>query len=218
MFHRRTRLSWQRRAKHDAAATAPSRHVPGLDPLPAQSSTDRDATATLAAGLGRRRRRRTRRVPISATETVTVDHGSVVIAAITSLHEHLEPVGDAGGRTAREEGGRARPAPEAVGQDQPGAGLARRHRLPEGGRPRSVPGRAGLPDGRLRLHHLHRQQRPAARRRRGRGRRAQPDRRGRAQRQPQLRGAHPRRRCGPRSWPRRRWSSPTRWPAPWTST
>ena len=51
--------------------------------------------------------------------------------------------------------------------------------------------RARLQPGRLRLHDLHRQQRPAARRCVGRGRGAQPGRRVGAERQPQLRGPHP---------------------------
>ena len=41
-------------------------------------------------------------------ETVEIDHGAVVIAAITSLHEHLQPGRDDRRRAAREEGGRAR--------------------------------------------------------------------------------------------------------------
>ena len=45
-------------------------------------------------------------------------------------------------------------------------------RLPRPGRADAVPGRAGLQPGRLRLHHLHRQLRPAAGRRRRRDHRA----------------------------------------------
>ena len=50
---------------------------------------------------------------------------------------------------------------------------------------------ARLQPGRLRLHHLHRQQRSAARRGLGRDPRARPGRRVGAERQPQLRGPHP---------------------------
>ena len=52
------------------------------------------------------------------TET-ELDHGPVVIAAITSVHEHVEPVGDDRRRAAREEGRRARARGQAVGEDQP---------------------------------------------------------------------------------------------------
>ena len=76
----------------------------------------------------------------------------------------------------------------AVGQDLAGAGLEGRHRLLREGRPLAVPREARLPPGRLRLHHLHRQLRPAAR---GdlRGRQRERPRRGvGAVGQPQLRG------------------------------
>ena len=58
------------------------------------------------------------------------------------LHEHLQPGADAGGRAGRQEGGRARPGDQAVGEDQPRARLARGQRLP---RPRgadALPGQA----------------------------------------------------------------------------
>ena len=79
---------------------------------------------------------------------------------------------------------------QAVGQDVDGAGLAGRHQLLREGRPVAVPREAGLPPGRLRLRHLHRQLGPA--RREGLGDRAgaRPRRRRGAVRQPQLRGAH----------------------------
>ncbi len=51
------------------------------------------------------------------------------------VHQHLEPVRDGRRRPARPEGGRARPGVEAVGEDQPRARLARRHRLPGARRP-----------------------------------------------------------------------------------
>ena len=46
------------------------------------------------------------------------------------LHQHLEPLGDARRRAARQEGGRARPAPPALGEDLARAGLDRGHRVP----------------------------------------------------------------------------------------
>ena len=67
-------------------------------------------------------------------------------------------------------------------------GLQGRHRLLREGRPHAVPREARLQPGRLRLHHLHRQLRPAARGDLGRGQRGRPRRRLGAVGQPQLRG------------------------------
>ena len=107
------------------------------------------------------------------------------------LHEHVEPAGDARRGPRREEGGRARPRAQAVGQVLARAGLARRHRLLRSGGPDAVPRGAGLPHGRLRLHDLHRELRPAPRADLGGGRGGRPRRLLGAERQPQLRGAHP---------------------------
>src|SRR5437870_1738815 len=76
------------------------------------------------------------------------------------LYQHLESVGDGGRRPAGQAGRRARAESGADGQDQPGAGLAGGHRLPEGGRADALPRGAGLLPRRLRVHDLHRQQRP----------------------------------------------------------
>jgi aconitate hydratase len=54
-------------------------------------------------------------------------HGDVVIAAITSCNQHLEPVGADRRRPARQEGGREGPDQQALGQDQPRARLAGGH-------------------------------------------------------------------------------------------
>ena len=78
------------------------------------------------------------------------------------VHQHLQPVGDARRRTAGPQRRREGPDLQAVGEDLDGAGLAGGHRLLRQGRPVAVPGEAGLLPGRLRLHHLHRQHRPAA--------------------------------------------------------
>jgi hypothetical protein len=51
----------------------------------------------------------------------------------------------------------------AVGEDLARARLARRDRLPQGRRPHGAARRAALQPGRLRLHDLHRQLRPAGR-------------------------------------------------------
>ena len=77
----------------------------------------------------------------------------------------------------------------------------------------AVPRRAGLQPGRLRLHHLHRQLRAAARRGQRRDRRRTTCRWPRCCRATATSRRASTRRCGPTTWPRRRWWSPTRWPA-----
>ena len=47
------------------------------------------------------------------------------------LHEHLESRGAGGRGSARAQRGRARPDVQALGEDLPGAGIARGHRLPD---------------------------------------------------------------------------------------
>ena len=78
------------------------------------------------------------------------------------LHQHVEPVGDGGGRPAGQEGGRARAVDQALGQDVAGARLEGRHRVPRRGRADALPREAAVQHRRLRLHDLHRQLRPAA--------------------------------------------------------
>ena len=120
-----------------------------------------------------------------------LDHGSVVIAAITSCTNTSNPSVMIGAGLLARNAVKRGPHDEAVGEDEPGAGLAGRHRVLQGGRPARVPRRARLQHRRLRLHDVHRQQRPAARAgvedRQGQ----EPRRRVGAERQPQLRGAHP---------------------------
>ena len=115
------------------------------------------------------------------------------------LHEHVEPQRDDWRRSGREEGCREGADEQAVGQDQSRAGLQGRHRLLETVGPRPVAQRARLQPCRLRMHHMHRQQRSAARRRVGGDRCARPGCRVRAERQPQLRG--PRAAAGARQLP-----------------
>ena len=106
------------------------------------------------------------------------------------LHQHLQPLGDAGRRPAGQEGRGARPEGEAVGEDQPGAGIEGGDGLLPRGRPAALPRTAQFPPGGLRLHHLHRQQRSAARAG-GRGRaEGEPGGGGGAERQPQFRRPH----------------------------
>ena len=121
------------------------------------------------------------------TET-ELDHGHVVIAAITSCTNTSQPERDDRRRPAGPQRGREGPDVQAVGEDVPRPGLEGRHGVLRQGRPRRLARVAGLPPRRLRLHDLHRQLRPAAggdlQRRRRRG----PRGRLRALRQPQLRG------------------------------
>ena len=106
------------------------------------------------------------------------------------LHQHLEPVGDDRRRPARQEGGRGGPRAQAVGQDLAGPGVQGRDRLPRARRPDRAAVAARLRPGRLRLHHLHRELRPAARGDLAGDRRARPGGLLGALGQPQLRGAH----------------------------
>ncbi len=116
--------------------------------------------------------------------------GSVVIAAITELHQHLEPLGDDRRRPAGPAGGREGARQQALGQDQPRPGLEGGHRVLQRGGAHPLPRPARLQPRRLRLHHLHRQQRPAPAGDLEDHRGARPGRGRRALRQPQLRRAH----------------------------
>ena len=104
------------------------------------------------------------------------------------LHQHLQPVGDDRRRAAGQEGRGEGPPAQAVGQDHPRARLEGRQRLLREVRPHAVPRQARLQPRRLRLHHLHRQQRPADPRGQPGRQRQRPRRRVGALGQPQLRG------------------------------
>ena len=100
----------------------------------------------------------------TATE-FDLDHGRVVIAAITSCTNTSNPsVMIGAGLLAKKAVERGLDV-QAVGEDVAGARLHRRHRLPRAVGPRRVPEQARVRPRRLRLHHLHRQLGPAARRR-----------------------------------------------------
>ena len=88
--------------------------------------------------------------------------GSVVIAAITSCTNTSNPAVMLGAGLLARNAVQAGPEGQAVGQDLARPGLAGGHRLPEEGRRARRSGEAGLLRRRLRLHHLHRQLRPAA--------------------------------------------------------
>ena len=116
----------------------------------------------------------------------------MVIAAITCLHEHVESPGDDRSGPAREEGRRAWHAPASPGSSRASRPVSKVvTEYYDTGRPDAVPRRARLPYGRLRLHDVHRELRPATRgdlrgNRGGRPRRLLP-----FSGEPQLRGAHP---------------------------
>ena len=120
-----------------------------------------------------------------------LDHGVGGDRRDHELHQHLEPVGDARRRAARQEGGGGRADAQAVGEDLARAGLEGRHRVPRARRPDRAAVAARLRPRRLRLHHLHRQLRAAAGGDLRGDRGARPGRRVGAVGQPQLRGAHP---------------------------
>ena len=129
------------------------------------------------------------------------------------LHQHLEPERADRRRPARPQGGRQGPQVEAVGEDLAGARLAGRHRLSRQGRPAARPRQARLQPRRLRLHHLHRQLRPAGAgdlRRRSTRTTSSPPPCSPATATSKAASAPT---CRPTTSPRRRWSSPTRSPA-----
>ncbi len=93
-----------------------------------------------------------------------LEHGSVVIAAITSCTNTSNPsVMIAAGLLAKKAVERGL-TQQAVGEDEPGAGIEGRHRVLWQGGAAVVSRSARLQPRRLRLHDLHRQQRSAARR------------------------------------------------------
>ena len=76
-----------------------------------------------AARRGSRRRAQCRR------HQHDIGHGDVVIAAITSLHQHLQPLGAGRRRPGRAQGAGLGARFQALGEDQPRAGIAGRDRL-----------------------------------------------------------------------------------------
>ena len=79
------------------------------------------------------------------------------------VHQYLQPRGDAGRGAAGPQRRRQGTGLQALGEDHDGAGLTSGQRLLRKGRPMAVSGEARLLSRRLRLHHLHRQLRPATR-------------------------------------------------------
>ena len=126
--------------------------------------------------------------PDEGQEAFDLGHGDVVIAAITSCTNTSNPTVLIAAGPRRPQGAREGTEGEALGEDVAGPRLPGGHRLPDQRRPAGGPGCAGLQPRGLRLHHLHRQLRPAAAERQRRGERRRPGGGQRPVRQPQLRG------------------------------
>ena len=162
--HPQLRRGEPRRAEHTKLDEAVEESFPASDPAVAVLRRRRRRRRALG-GQRRRRAGRASRSTVQVRRARRVhprprrggDRGDHV------LHQHLQPGGDARRGAAGQERRREGPDLQAVGEDHDGAGLAGRHRLLRQGRAVAVPGEAGLLPGRLRLHHLHRQHRPAAR-------------------------------------------------------
>ena len=132
-------------------------------------------------------------VPEIAT---ALDHGAVVIAAITSCTNTSNPSVMIGAglvaKKAVERGLKRQPWVKT--SLAPGSKVVTEYLQQVG--PADVPRRARLQSGRIRLHDVHRQQRSAARGRVGRGRVAEPGGRVGVERQSKFRRPHPA--AGPR--------------------
>ena len=107
--------------------------------------------------------------PVGGTDKL--QDGSVVIAAITSCTNTSNPAVLIGAGLVAKKAIELGLKPQAVGEDVARAGFASRHRLFAQSGPHAISRCDGLQSRRLRLHHVHRQQRTAARRRRADGHR-----------------------------------------------
>ena len=179
----RTRPGWTRPAR-------------SRSPPPTRSRSPATGTATSRPASPRPPARRGGRAsPVKATldggQSVELDHGAVVIAAITSCTNTSNPEVMIAAALLAKKAAAARPGPETVGEDLAGPRLPGGHGLLRPGRADPLAGQARLQPGRLRLHHLHRQLRPADPRGLRRDRRGRPGGLLGAVRQPQLRGPHP---------------------------
>ena len=171
---------------------------PGPAAGPGPSGRGQESFQAAAEDPGQRRRRAHRNpMPVTLDDGTSfdLDHGHVVIAAITSCTNTSNPsVMLAAGLLAKQRR-REGPDGQALGQDHAGPRLQGGHGLLRAGRAHPVPGEAGLRPGRLRLHHLHRQQRAAAPAHLRCHRRRRPGGGLGPVRQPQLRGPHQPRRA-----------------------
>ena len=151
---------------------------------------DRELVGALFSAADGRAGRPSKPTEVETTEygDFTLDHGAVVIASITSCTNTSNPSVMLGAallaRNAVNQGLTVKPWVKTT----MAPGLAGGHRLLREGRHVAVSREARLPPGRLRLHHLYRQLRPAAGRDLRRGQGGRPDGGLGAVRQPQLRG------------------------------
>ena len=162
------------RGARPTTPATPAARVRGVDEASAESFPASDSPAVprderrsrRAARRARPRRpaagRRTRRKVSLDGQEFEVDHGHVVIAAITSCTNTSNPSVMIGAALLAKKAVERGLDAQAVGQDHAGAGLQGRHGLLRAGRPDAVPRQARLQPRRLRLHDLHRQLRPAA--------------------------------------------------------
>ena len=153
----------------------------------------------------------------AAARDIDPEHGSLVLAAITSCTNTSNPsVLMAAGLLAKKAVERGL-ASQALGEDVAGAGLAGGHRLPAAAGLLAYARNAWLPRGGLRLHHLHRQLGTA-------GSADIAGHRANARwwwRRCCLATATSKAacipKCAPTTWLRRRWWWPLPWPVGWTS-
>ena len=133
------------------------------------------------------------RVPVTLADGTEfeLDHGAVVIAAITSCTNTSNPAVMLGAGLLAKKAVELRAGPAALGQDEPRAGLEGRDRLPRARGADRAAGAARLQPRGLRLHHLHRELGAARRGDLEGGAGQRPGRLLGAVRQPELRGAHP---------------------------
>ena len=164
-----------RGARPTASPTASTRRRPSPS-RPATRRPDagqhrRTASPTPTAGDAAERRAgdRATAVPVTAGRRASERRRSTTapssIAAITCCTNTSNPSVMLAAGLLAQQGGRAGPAPQAVGEDLARPRLQGRHGLLRAGRAHPVPREARLPPRRLRLHHLHRQLGSAARRR-----------------------------------------------------
>ena len=166
------------------------RHVPGLRPDDRAAARRRAEPVPDDAPVATAAARRHHRVPVAGAD-YELDHGSVVIAAITSCTNTSNPqVMVAAGLLARNavERGLQR-KPWVKSSLAPGSKVVTRYYEQAG--LQDVPRPARLQHRRLRLHDVHRQLGAARRRDLGGDQRGRPRRLLGALGQPQLRGAHP---------------------------
>ena len=145
-------------------AGARARSSEPAPPSPRTTTTSRASPAR--AGTPRSASRSSPRPRSRSTtrgERCLLDHGSVVIAAITSCTNTSNPAVMVAAGLLRQARARARPRVQALGQDEPRARLEGRDRLLRAGGPDRPAGAARLQPRRLRLHDLHRELGAAAR-------------------------------------------------------